>query len=268
MSEQEPRRSGLDHAFDTVRDVHRHRRHHRPPVFLGVILLGLGVLFLLDNLNVLESRDVIRTFWPVLLMGWGVFRLVSGRGGERIIGAMAVGFGGLFLGDRLFGWDINVMGVFWPLVLIALGINVLSRTWGRRPVVGGASVSEGRGGTTEGTSDDSVDTSATIKEFAVMAGVERENVSQTFRGGDVTAVMGSVEIDLRGCRMAGDEVQVSVFVMMGETVFRIPRDWTVDSRLTVVMAHLDDRSEAPVGEAPKRFVILGSAFMGNVQIRN
>jgi hypothetical protein len=278
MSPQDPGPDGLDHAFDAVHRggerVHRrfHWRHRgTPSAFVGLVLVSLGVLFLLDNLNIIETRDFIGTFWRLLLVGWGLARIASGRGGERILGAAAVFAGGILLGNQLFDWDINPIAVFWPLLLIGFGLNVLSKAWGRKPPHGEPPAGVPRSApAADGTAEPaaSVDTSSTIKEFAVMAGVERRNVSQTFRGGDVTAVMGSVEIDLRDCRMAENQVDITVFVTLGSVVFRIPRDWAVESRVTAVLASFEDRSEPPVAAASKRFVVLGSAFLGNVEIRN
>jgi uncharacterized membrane protein HdeD (DUF308 family) len=37
-------------------------------VWPGIILLVLGVLFLLDNLDVASSEQVVRTYWPVVLI--------------------------------------------------------------------------------------------------------------------------------------------------------------------------------------------------------
>jgi hypothetical protein len=39
-----------------------------------VIMITIGVLFLLSNLNILRVSDVVR-FWPVLLIGSGVYQL-------------------------------------------------------------------------------------------------------------------------------------------------------------------------------------------------
>lgn len=41
-----------------------------------VILIGLGVVLLLDNLGYLELRRILR-FWPVLLIGLGVYMLMN-----------------------------------------------------------------------------------------------------------------------------------------------------------------------------------------------
>jgi hypothetical protein len=247
-------------------------------VVLGIFLVGLGVLFLLDNLNLIETREFIGRFWPVLVIAWGAAKLLFGRGGEKLLGGLAAFFGIILLGNRLAGWDINVVSVFWPLLLIALGVSMLTRSRGSQPVFpappgpppmpGFEAPDSGASSDTQTDTRAQPDTAAQVKEFVVMGGVERRNVSQAFQGGDVTAIMGSVELDLRDCRMAGNEIRVTVVVMMGEASFRIPRDWLVDSRITAVAAGVDDRSEPPVAAAPKRFVIQGSAFLGNVEIRN
>lgn len=267
----------IDGALDDVRYTVEHARwtrrrrgHAHPGTFFGIAMVSLGVLFLLDNLNIIETREFIGTYWPVLPLGWGLAKLTLGRGGERIIGAFATLVGAVLLGNRLFDWTINIIGILWPLVLIGIGVNALSKA---RWMAASRAATEVPPASAADAVDPEpqprVDASSTIKEFIVMGGVGRRNVSQAFQGGDVTVVMGGVEIDLRECRMATDEVRVTVFVTMGETAFRIPRDWTVDSRVTAVAAGIDDRSEPPVSGTPvKRFVIDGSAFMGSIEIRN
>lgn len=38
----------------------------------GILLIGLGVLFLLDSAGVMEFGHTIRKFWPVILILIGV----------------------------------------------------------------------------------------------------------------------------------------------------------------------------------------------------
>jgi hypothetical protein len=44
-------------------------------VFWGLVLILVGVLILLDNLGYLRN-DIIR-FWPVLVIIWGIKKLVD-----------------------------------------------------------------------------------------------------------------------------------------------------------------------------------------------
>ena len=42
----------------------------------GGLLIGMGVLFLLDNLGAIRLRDAVQ-FWPILLIGLGIYLIIS-----------------------------------------------------------------------------------------------------------------------------------------------------------------------------------------------
>jgi predicted membrane protein len=288
MADENGQFGGDDHAARAANRMHRQadRMHQRadrmgermrrrcgsgggPPVFFGVIFLAMGALFLLDNLNIVESRYVWRNFWPLLLIGWGASRLLAGDVG-RFLPWLAVGAGTMLLANRMFGFPLNVARVFWPVVLIALGAHILYRAW-RRPAVvhaGGPGSASFAAGGPEASSDVLADASSTFKDSAFLGSVERRNISQSFRGGEATSFIGSVEIDLRESRMASTEALVDVSVMIGSVELRIPRDWTVESRVSATLGSFEDLTVAPVDASAKRFVVRGSVFMGSVEIRN
>lgn len=268
------RRNRFEDPDSAARFARRMRQRRRgAPAFLGVLLVSLGVLFLLDNLGLIEVRNLVRTYWPLVLVVWGGGSLLFGRGAEQVLGGFAVVAGGILLGNQLLGWGLGIWQLLWPLFLIAFGIHILAHArWPHsRPGAAGVPASGAAAIDAEVVDQQSgstVDESAAFREFAVMASVERKNISQALRAGQVTAFMGAAEIDLRECRMASDELHVDVSVVMGGVVFRIPHDWSVDSRVSAVAANFEDTSDAPVEASPKRFVVSGSAFMGNVEITN
>ncbi len=52
-------------------------------LWLGIVLIVLGVLFLLDNAGVLGLGDIIHTYWPVVLILWGI-SIMRGRRRDAI----------------------------------------------------------------------------------------------------------------------------------------------------------------------------------------
>jgi hypothetical protein len=268
---------GADRMHRQADRMHRQaermrRRVHcggAPPAFFGAVLLALGAVFLLDNLDIVETRWVWRSFWPLLFIGWGISRVIAGDTG-RFLPWLAIGGGGVFLANRLFGFPLNLARIFWPLVLIAFGAHILYRTWRRPAVVHASGMAEGPAsfGATAASPETVTDASSTFSDSAMLGSVERRNVSQAFRGGDATAFMGSVEIDLRECRMASPAAMVDVSVVMGSIELRIPRGWTVESRVSAVLGSFEDLTEAPIDASANRLVVRGSAFMGSVEIRN
>ena len=47
---------------------------------LGLFLTVLGILWTLSNFGVLEMLPILRTWWPLSLVTWGVLELLAVRG--------------------------------------------------------------------------------------------------------------------------------------------------------------------------------------------
>ena len=277
-------------------------RRGGPHLFIGLLFVSWGVLSLLDTLGLMEFRDAFRTYWPVVLVVWGGWNLLTGRVVERFFGVGLIVLGGVLLGNRLYGWGINLFAL-WPLVLIALGLRIMlggagrDRRWRNQRVHeryrrrfearhgGPATVDaptteagDAASGPTASTGSAATqpqdagawteDSSATFREFACLGGVERRNTSQTFRGGEATALLGGIELDLRECRMADTEARIEVFACMGGISMRIPRDWTVQSEVAAILGGFHDQSTPPVDGHARRLIISGQAVMGGIEVTN
>ena len=56
------------------------RRYPSPEALtLGLLLTAIGLLWTLSNLGVLEMLPLLRTWWPLSLLTWGVLELVAAR---------------------------------------------------------------------------------------------------------------------------------------------------------------------------------------------
>jgi hypothetical protein len=93
-----------------------------PAMIPGIVLVGIGVLFLLDNLHIVHVSTWI-AYWPVILIALGLVKLVDATtNAGRIGGGVLLAVGGLFLGDNLGYLRIDQM---WPLILIAIGLFLM-----------------------------------------------------------------------------------------------------------------------------------------------
>jgi predicted membrane protein len=48
-------------------------------LYWGIILVGLGILLLLDNLEIADFHEVLKTYWPLLIIVWGASILMRKR---------------------------------------------------------------------------------------------------------------------------------------------------------------------------------------------
>jgi predicted membrane protein len=253
--------------------THRTRCGGGPHIVFGVLLVAWGVLALLDNLGLVELRNVLRTFWPLLIIAWGLSATFYGRRGRNWLGLFAVALGVILLGNQLTWWSVR-FSMLWPVIVIVVGLRIMFRRrgWHRhRHLRGGPGDEPGAPDASPGVDDareHGTSQSATLREVAVFGGIERRLASQAFRGGAATAVFGGVQLDLRDCRMAGGEAHIDVLAVLGGLSLAIPRDWAVDSQISAFLGGVDDRSTPPVDGSAKRLVLTGQTILGGVEIKN
>jgi predicted membrane protein len=225
------------------------RARFTPQALVGVIVIVVGVLFTLDNLNLIDATDYLQ-YWPAGLVAVGLLKLWQARHGQGIVGGLfLVGLGSWMLLERIVAIQIRLHDV-WPLFFVGVGGYMVWKGFGSARRVRTA------------------DSNARVSALAVMAGVVRGNNSPVFEGGDLTAIMGGCEIDLREASIApGTEAVIDVFAFWGGIEIKVPDDWTVVSRVTPLMGGLEDKTRPP-STSTKRLALRGIAIMGGVGVKN
>ena len=219
-------------------------------LIFGLVVIGLGVLFLMDELGIMNASEVLR-WWPAAMLAYGLMRLTGTLCRQHPVSGVIFTLIGGWLLLRNLGAIPYGLRDFWPVVLIALGVVMVS---------GG--LRRGRGATGPAES------ASTLSAFAFWSGVDRKVVATDFQGGDVTAFMGGHDIDLRPARMAGETAVIDLFVVMGGVDMRIPEDWTVSCEAVPIMGSVEDRTRPPAGEVRGRLILRGFILMGGVEVKN
>jgi hypothetical protein len=216
----------------------------------GALLIFFGVLFTLDNMGVLDAGDVL-TYWPVILIAVGLLKIVlPPHEGHRKIGWVLLALGVFF---QLQALGLTRMRSAWPFILVVIGGFLVWRALGRSagPPAAGSS--------------------SQLSEFAVMGGVHRVVESSDFRGGEATAIMGAVELDLRGCTIVTSPAVIDVFALWGGIEIVVPPEWKVDVKAMPILGAFENKARSSVRDssvpAPE-LVIRGTAIMGGVEIKN
>lgn len=107
-----------------------------------------------------------------------------------------------------------------------------------------------------------------VSAFAMMGRVERQFTSPSFRGGEVTVVMGRGEVDLRQTRMAPEGAEFGVFVVMGRADVRVPQGWQVVDETIALMGRVYDRVPRAESPGPNVLHVKGFVLMGSASVRD
>jgi hypothetical protein len=219
----------------------------------AIIVIGIGVLFLLNNLNILYFWEWTR-YWPVILITIGLVKLVdSDSSGGHVAGAILIGVGAIFLGQTLGYLNVRLHDL-WPLILIGAGLLMLFRgdSW--------HGISRGP----------RIHTYGRVREASVFGGGKRKINTQDFTGGHIEAVFSGYEIDLRGAIMTGDSATLKVSAVFSGVEIRIPETWSAVVEGTGVFGAFADNTVQPNPQTPglKRLFVKGDAVFGGVDVKN
>lgn len=125
------------------------RRNRSGGAFFGAILILIGATMLLERLDVIEPRLVYAfwEYWPLLFMGWGLFRILQAESPRRVGGGVTTLLFGVWFLICETRWQGLTWGTSWPMVLVAIGSGMivralLERTW--RPSSGAEEVHDER----------------------------------------------------------------------------------------------------------------------------
>jgi predicted membrane protein len=233
------------------------RRTATPQLIIGIFIMIAGLLIMADRLNLFALTGVLR-YWPTVVITIGVAMLVQRSDPQgRFWGTVWTLLGGWLLLTSLGIVRVGLGDVFWPMVLIFMGVKLVMHAR-RYEVSAGGTAPPG-----------------TVSLFAVMGESKRINNDKPFRGGQMSAFMGGCQLDLRQAAIpAGGEAAIDVFSIMGGLEVWVPSNWAVVSHIVPIMGSVEDKRlptapvQGPVVETPPRLVLRGQIIMSGLTIKN
>jgi uncharacterized oligopeptide transporter (OPT) family protein len=94
-------------------------------LFWGLLLIGIGTIFLLDRFDIADLHFIINTWWPLFIVAMGISKIFRPRG--RWSGLWLIVVGGWLQVTVLHLFDLT-FATSWPLLLIVLGAGLVVRT--------------------------------------------------------------------------------------------------------------------------------------------
>lgn len=248
-----PRKSGF----------HKARTRECNPLFSANLVFGslfilAGATLLLDRLGYVDAGQIFY-YWPLALVIFGIGLLVR-RGRQAVVsGSLLTVVGSVLLLKRLGILNVGLREL-WPLVLIAIGIVVLYNSL------------RSRSGDVPAPSEGNPDV---LNDGAFFGGVEKKVQSENFQGGEVFAVFGGVELNLRQARIPkGQRAVVNANAIFGGVEMTIPENWQVVTEGVAILGgfadsrkYVESRDEAGLDDQPI-LVVRGIALFGGVEIKN
>ena len=218
--------------------------------FFGVTIAAFGGVLLLKNLEIIKFDNwhvFWGTVWAAGLILAGLMTIFSSRRVSLRVWGLLLMTIGVSIGLGAYGViNISVWKIFWPVMLIAIGLIV----------------SVGSGG--HKRSKKSVADDSGNEKIAIFYG-EESRVKGDYTGGSVTAVFGGVDLDLRQAKIK-DGAVIDVFTFCGGASISLPDDVIVKNEVRGVLGGSENKT-APKSSAKKTIYLKGECVLGGLEIK-
>jgi predicted membrane protein len=222
-------------------------------IFWGLVLIAVGVLFLLDQMDEVDFGYLFSRYWPVIFILIGL-SIIIGNGFKNVgAGIFFILFGVFFQLVRLDLLGHRAWDYFWPSLIILAGLLILLRPGHH---------DEDKKKIPDVTVDE-------LRISQVFSGTSRRVESASFKGGTAEVVFGSAEIDMTGAKLDGGQATISLSVVLGSIELRVPSDWQVIVHGTPVLGSVEHKAKAVSDTEKKATLYLKtSVVLGSITIKS
>lgn len=219
-------------------------------IIFGIILLIIGVLFLLRSTGIYNTGNLL-SYVPSLFIILGIYSLIK-SGFKSISGPVTMII--IFTVIQLLVLGVitwSTLASWWPLVIILIGAGIIINHYQR--------------------DKSKVYTRDNIDLMAILGEAQNTIKSSSFKGGNLTAVLGGVELDLRDSQTGPEPAIINVTVLLGGAEIRVPDDWDLKINVVPVLGGVDDNRTRMSNSSPKEkpdLIINGMVALGGLDIHD
>jgi putative transmembrane protein len=218
--------------------------------FFGITIAAFGGVLLLKNLEIIkfDSWHVFwGTVWAAGLILAGLMTIFSSRRASLRVWGLLLMTIGVSIGLGAYGViNISVWKIFWPVMLIAIGLTVSVGSGGRKRSKKLAAADSGS------------------EKIAIFYG-EESRVKGDYTGGSVTAIFGGVELDLHQAKIK-DGAVIDVFTFCGSVNINMPDDVIVKNEVHGILGGSEDKTVSK-SSAKKTIYLRGECVLGGLEVK-
>ena len=211
----------------------------------GLLIVAVGLSFLLTNLNVLPFSVAIGDWLPMFVIVGGILILLNDRK-NYLWALLVIALGVVFQLNQLNIIDVNPWQLFWPAVIIIVGVSIM---------------------TSHKVPRKNIAASEREDVTAVLSGSETKVQSKDFKASRVTAVCGGVTLDLREATIK-KEATIDLFSLWGGIEVYVPKNVIVKNNTSVILGGVENNTAADTDRDAPVLHVVGDVVMAGVEIKN
>lgn len=215
---------------------------------IGIAFVFLGIILFLEKFNFIPEIPIKIISFHGILMLIGILLFLSSQ--SKLNGIILFSIG-------LLIYDFSL----WPLFLIIAGLYIV---FNKNPI-SNYNKNEGIKISTQNEEGP-----GTFEDANIFGGGHKTYVINNLKKGEVISIFGGSEIDLRACKIEGDEATIELVSIFGGSTIIIPREWNITNNVVAILGGFSDsRLKGPdLMTTNKTLHIKGVVIIGGGEVKN
>lgn len=195
----------------------------------GSILILLGAGFLLQTMNIWDFGHVLSQGWPALIFIIAGAQYYAGKKKSALLWAI---FALVLLLSTTNVLNVSFWSVFWPLILILIGLNFMLSN----------------------SILDSGDPHDHISAIAIFGGSEKKAESKNLLSANLISIFGGTKLDLRNAKLSEKGADAHIVALFGGSEIVVPKDMPVKIDVFALFGGSDDKRTEVVESKDKPYL--------------
>ncbi len=203
--------------------------------WFGIVLIAIGILWIADNFLFFDfNLHELLFSWHTIFVIIGLVLISNSRNSTIGIIFIVIGAFGMLNSFAPFNLHFRFRD-YWPILLIIIGFLILSRKKALPITLQSKQETKDQSENQDSYYGDTID------ESMVFNSSNRLITSENFKGGRISAVFGSVKLNLYNAKLAAGENYFDLTCVFGGCEIIVPKNWKVIVNVTSIFGGFDDK---------------------------
>lgn len=215
----------------------------------GILLVAVGLGFAGNAFGLWNFELFFAGWWTLFIIIPCAISMV--QNGIQLWNAIGLGIGILLLVAAQGYFNAQLVGdLIFPIIIIAIGLSIIFKDQLSKNAKLVRNINK------DGLADYS----------AVFGGQELNFPGEEFKGASITAVFGSVSLDLREA-IINEDIYVSTTAVFGGVDIMVPNNVRVEVSSTPIFGGTANKAMKPIGENPPTVYVNSTSIFGGTEIK-
>ncbi len=221
-------------------------------VLWGIVLITLGIIIGLNAVGLTHINLFFRGWWTLFIIIPSFIELIKSENKIWSLIWFVIGIVLLLCAQGILSFSLIGKLIF-PFILVMIGIHMIFRDAFHKKIADKIKTLNNNKGNFE--------------EYCATFGGQKVDLSgQEFKGANLDAVFGSVELDLSKAMIKQDQV-INANAIFGGVEIKVPTGVNIKVKATPIFGGVDNKVKTEYNESLPTIYINGTAMFGGVEIK-